>query len=172
VLVFAFSSLFKTIEKKTTRSFLAIRHPYIAAGALLCISGNPELILTPLRLAHYTCLLPFRLILWSFKLLARFILYIFGFRREGVAKGMSSIPTVLTTGLTSPMKGSYASRYQSRRYGGYVPRESTFSKFQAHGATDDYEDGEETESIFAAPMSFITNIGFMFVLGREWGWWY
>ncbi|KIK43488.1 hypothetical protein CY34DRAFT_803744 [Suillus luteus UH-Slu-Lm8-n1] len=132
----------------------SIRHPYIAAGALLCISGNPELILTPLRLAHYTCLLPFRLILWSFKLLPRFILYIFGFRREGVAKG------------------SYASRYQSRRYGGYVPRESTFSKFQAHGATDDYEDGEETESIFAVLVSLITNIGFMFVLGREWGWWY
>ncbi|KAG2752508.1 hypothetical protein P692DRAFT_20725986 [Suillus brevipes Sb2] len=130
-----------------------IRHPYITIGALLSISGNPELILTPLRL---TCLLPFRLILWSFKLLARFILYLFGFRKEGVAKG------------------SYASKYQSRHYGGYVPRESTFSKFQAHahGATDDSEDGEETKSVFAGPVSLMMTIGVMFVLGRDWGWWY
>ncbi|KAG2054898.1 hypothetical protein BDR06DRAFT_954822 [Suillus hirtellus] len=67
------------------------------------------------------CFLPFRLILWPFKLLTRFILYIVGFRRQGVAKG------------------SYASQYQSRRYGGYVPPQSTFSKLQAHGATDDYD---------------------------------
>ncbi|KAG1877417.1 hypothetical protein F4604DRAFT_1680091 [Suillus subluteus] len=135
----------------------SIRHPYIVAGALLCIIGTPELILTPLRLARYICFSPFRLILWPFKLLTRFILYIFGFRREGVAKG------------------SYAARYQSRRYGGYVPPQSTFSKFQAetHGATDDHdEDGDEIKSMFAAPVSFIASIGLLFVLGREWGWWY
>ncbi|KAG1844961.1 hypothetical protein DFJ58DRAFT_514653 [Suillus subalutaceus] len=134
----------------------SIRHPYIVAGALLCIIGTPELLLTPLRLARYICFSPFRLILWPFKLLTRFILYIFGFRREGVAKG------------------SYAARYQSRRYGGYVPPQSTFSKFQAvtHGATDDLEDGDETKSTFAAPVSFIAFIGLWFVLGRAWGWWY
>ncbi|KAG1764399.1 hypothetical protein EV702DRAFT_1154138 [Suillus placidus] len=132
----------------------SIRHPYVATGALLCISGNPELLLTPLRLARYTFFLPFRLILWPFKLLARFILYILGFRKEGVAKG------------------SIASQYQSRRYGGHVPQQSTFSKFQAHGATDDYEDGDEIRSMFAVPVSLMMSIGVVFVLGRAWGWWY
>ncbi|KAG1845012.1 hypothetical protein C8R48DRAFT_837578 [Suillus tomentosus] len=132
----------------------SIRHPYIAAVTLIYISGTPELLLTPLRIARYLCFLPFRLILWPFKLLTRFILYIVGFRRQGVAKG------------------SYASRYQSRRYGGYVPSQSAFSKFQAHGATDDYEDGDEPQSTFAAPVSFMAGIGGWFVLGRAWGWWY
>ncbi|KAG2030919.1 hypothetical protein BDR03DRAFT_973799 [Suillus americanus] len=135
----------------------SIRHPYFAASALLCIIGTPELLLTPLRLARYICFSPFRLIIWPFKLLTRFILYIFGFRREGVAKG------------------SYAARYQSRRYGGYVPPESNFSKFQAatHGATDDHDqDGDETKSTLAAAVSFIASIGLFFVLGRAWGWWY
>ncbi|KAG2122238.1 hypothetical protein DEU56DRAFT_917884 [Suillus clintonianus] len=132
----------------------SIRHPYVATGLLTCICNYPELVLTPLRLARYTCFLPFRLILWPFKLLVRFILYIFGFRREGVAKD------------------SYASRYQSRRYGGYVPRESVFSKFQAQGAADDYEDEDETESTFADPVILMSGIGVYYVLGREWGWWY
>jgi hypothetical protein len=70
------------------------------------------------------------------------------------------------------MKGSYAAQYQSRRYGGYVPPQSTLSKFQAHGATDNGEDGDEIKSIFANPVSFMASIGMMFVLGREWGWWY
>ncbi|KAG1786250.1 uncharacterized protein HD556DRAFT_1416445, partial [Suillus plorans] len=111
----------------------------------MCIS---ELLLTPLWIAHYMCFLPFRLILWSlriarymcflplrlilwpFKLLTSFIMYIVGFRRQGVAKG------------------SYASQYQSRRYGGY--------------------DGDEPESTFAAPVSFMAGIGVLFVLGRAW----
>jgi hypothetical protein len=54
----------------------------------VCIIGNPKLILTPLRLA---CLLPFRLIIWPFKLLVTFILRIFGFGRDGIAKGMSQM---------------------------------------------------------------------------------
>lgn len=70
------------------------------------------------------------------------------------------------------MKGSYASQYQSRQYGGHVPRQSTFSKFQARGATDDSENGEETTSMFAGPVSFMMSIGVIFVLGRAWGWWY
>ncbi|KAG2360100.1 hypothetical protein BDR07DRAFT_1462197 [Suillus spraguei] len=128
---------------------LSIRHPYIAAGALLCICGTPELFLTPLR---YTCFLPFQLIIWPFKLLAMFILYILGFRKEGVKKG------------------SYASQYQSRRYGGNTPGKSAFSTFQARAAID--EDGNPKVSMFAAPVTFMACIGIMFVLGRAWGWWY
>ncbi|KAG2085818.1 uncharacterized protein F5147DRAFT_729735 [Suillus discolor] len=115
----------------------SIIHPYFATGALLCISGNPELLLTPLRIARYI-----------------FILYMLGFRKQGVAKD------------------SYASRYQSRHYGGYVPPQSTFSTFQARGATDDYEDGDKRESTFAVPVSLMANVGTLFVLGRAWGWWY
>ncbi|KAG0698705.1 hypothetical protein DFH29DRAFT_1081692 [Suillus ampliporus] len=134
-----------------------IRHPYVAAGTLLCISGNPELLLTPLRLtgktARYICFLPFRLIFWPFKMLGRIVLYILGFRREGVAKD------------------SYASQYQSRRYGGYVPRDSDFAKFQAYGATDYYED-DEGGSTLAVAVSWLSGIGAMCVLGRVWGWWW
>ncbi|KAG1719804.1 hypothetical protein EDB19DRAFT_1781037 [Suillus lakei] len=152
--IFRDASTCLTCYAVTEANNWSIRHPYLASVALLYISGSPELLLTPLRLARNICFLPVRLILWSFKFLCRFILYIFGFRKEGVAKG------------------SYASRYQSRRYGGYVPRESTFSKFQAHGAVDDYEDGDETGSTFAGPVSLMAGIGIVFVLGRAWGWWY
>ncbi|KAG1830388.1 hypothetical protein EV424DRAFT_1376384 [Suillus variegatus] len=82
----------------------------------MCIS---ELLLTPLWIAHYMCFLPFRLILWSlriarymcflplrlilwpFKLLTSFIMYIVGFRRQGVAKGTSAITDIVATGLVS-----------------------------------------------------------------------
>ncbi|KAG2064496.1 hypothetical protein BDR04DRAFT_1110046 [Suillus decipiens] len=51
----------------------SIKHPYVAAGALMCISAEPDILLTPLRLAGkttlYICLLPFRLILWTLKFL-------------------------------------------------------------------------------------------------------
>ncbi|KAG1720272.1 uncharacterized protein EDB91DRAFT_1178294, partial [Suillus paluster] len=131
----------------------SINHPYIAAGALLCISGNPELLLTPLRLtgktARYICLLPFRLFFWPFKMLGRLILYIFGFRRGGVAKD------------------SFASRYQSRRYGGYVPRDSGFAKFQSHGATEYDED--EGGSTLAVAVSWLSGAGAVFVLGQGMG---
>lgn len=59
--------------------FPAIRHPYVATGAFLCISANPELLLTPLQLAVYICLLPF-------KALGRFMMYVLGFRRRGHSK--------------------------------------------------------------------------------------
>ena len=44
----------------------------------------------------------------------------------------SLIPTVVYF-FTSD---SYASRYQSRVYGGLTPRDSIFSRFQSYGATD------------------------------------
>ncbi|KAG1809238.1 hypothetical protein EV424DRAFT_173814 [Suillus variegatus] len=94
------SSLYALTKANTSWS---TRHPYVAAGALILISANPELLLTPLRLA------------------GRFTLYIFGFRRQGVAKD------------------SLASQYQSHLYGGYVPRDSTFARFQSYGAADNYD---------------------------------
>ncbi|KAG2122235.1 hypothetical protein DEU56DRAFT_832730 [Suillus clintonianus] len=164
----------------------SIRHPYVAAGALIWISDSPEILLTPLRLtaktARFICLLPLRLILWPFKLSGRFILYIFGFRREGVARD------------------SLASQYQSHHYGGYVPRDSTFARFQSYGATDYYDDSDieeairsmeadearrmrlmdpghyengdpEAGSMLPVAVSWMSAIGAGFVLGRTWGWW-
>jgi hypothetical protein len=150
----------------------SIRHPYVAAGALICVSTSPDLLLTPLRLTGrttlYFCLLPFRLILWPLKLLGRFALYIFGFRGDGVAKD------------------SLASQYQSNVYGGYVPRDSTFSRFQSYGTTDYYDDlevlrlanADDNEnknlgvgSIIAVGVSWLSAIGAVIVLGRTWGWW-
>ncbi|KAG1877420.1 hypothetical protein F4604DRAFT_1757492, partial [Suillus subluteus] len=147
----------------------SIRHPYVAAGALMCISISPDILLTPLRLTGrttlYICLLPLRLILWPFKLLGRFILYIFGFRRYGVAKD------------------SLASQYQSHIYGGYVPQDSTFARFQSYGAVDYYDDLEALRSanvaddentnlevglILAVGVSWLSAIGAVFVLGRTW----
>ncbi|KAG1845016.1 hypothetical protein C8R48DRAFT_734951 [Suillus tomentosus] len=119
------SSLYALTKANTSWS---TRHPYVAAGALILISANPELLLTPLRLA------------------GRFTLYIFGFRRQGVAKD------------------SLASQYQSHLYGGYVPRDSTFARFQSYGAA-------EKESILGVGVSWLSGIGAVFVLGRRWGWW-
>ncbi|KAG2030916.1 hypothetical protein BDR03DRAFT_156008 [Suillus americanus] len=157
---------------------VAIRHPFVAAGALICIYANPDILLTPLRLTGRTSL-------WPFKLSWRFALYIFGFRGHGVAKD------------------SLASRYQSHRYGGYVPRDSTFARFQSYGATEHYDISEarrfaddnpeamrlvlddlealrsahaddenrdfELRSMLADGVSWLSAIGALFVLGRR-GW--
>ncbi|OAX42069.1 hypothetical protein K503DRAFT_863390 [Rhizopogon vinicolor AM-OR11-026] len=131
----------------------SISHPYLSAGALLCISSNPKILLTPLRLTGkttlYICLLPLRVVIWPFKVLGRFILYILGFRRRGVDRD------------------SFASYYQSNHYGGYVPRDSAFAHFQSYGATSD----DEVESIPELAVSWLSGIGAVFVLGRMWGWW-
>ncbi|KIK43485.1 hypothetical protein CY34DRAFT_707585 [Suillus luteus UH-Slu-Lm8-n1] len=130
----------------------SIKHPYVAAGALICISANPDILLTPLRLTGrttlYICLLPLR--------------------RHGV------------------VKDSLASQYQSHHYGGYVPRDSTFARFQSYGAADYYDDMEalrsangddygindsEAGSTLAIGVSWLSAIGGVFVLGRTWGWW-
>ncbi|KAG2360104.1 hypothetical protein BDR07DRAFT_1610991 [Suillus spraguei] len=148
----------------------SIRHPYVTAGALICISANPDILLTPLRLAGrttlYICLLPLRLILWPLKLLGRFTLYILGFRRYGVARD------------------SLASQYQSHIYGGYVPQDSTFARFQSYGAADyfddlqalnaDYEDIDQeavSKRAVGHGVSWLAAIGAVFVLSRAWGWW-
>ncbi|KAG2141475.1 hypothetical protein BD769DRAFT_1426484 [Suillus cothurnatus] len=169
----------------------AIRHPYVAAGALICVSTSPDLLLTPLRLTGrttlYFCLLPFRLILWPLKLLGRFALYIFGFRGDGVAKGISQpINYKCLVTLNANMADSLASQYQSNVYGGYVPRDSTFSRFQSYGTTDYYDDLEVLRlanadddenkdlgvgSIIAVGVSWLSAIGAVIVLGRTWGWW-
>lgn len=184
--MFFFTTLFDLITHSP-----AIKHPYVAAGALICISANPDILLTPLRLTGrttlYICLLPLRLILWPFKLLGKFILYIFGFRRHGVAKGMFwSINHRRLMTLNATITDSLASQYQSHHYGGYVPRDSTFARFQSYGAADYYDDMEalrsangddygindsEAGSTLAIGVSWLSAIGGVFVLGRTWGWW-
>jgi hypothetical protein len=67
------------------------------------------------------------------------------------------------------MPDSFASRYQSRRYGGYVPRDSMFAEFQSSGATSDDDDGDDSTPVLA--VSWLSGIGAVFVLGRTWGWW-
>ncbi|KAG1805647.1 uncharacterized protein BJ212DRAFT_1390759 [Suillus subaureus] len=169
----------------------SIRHPYVAAGALICISSNPDILLTPLWLTGkttlYICLLPLRLILWPFKLLGRFTLYIFGFRGRGVAKGTSQpINYRCLVTLNVNMTDSLASQYQSQIYGDYVPQDSTFARLQSYGATEYYDDLEvlrsanddddenrnlEVGSMLAIGVSWLSAIGAVFVLGRTWGWW-
>ncbi|KAG2054931.1 hypothetical protein BDR06DRAFT_365350 [Suillus hirtellus] len=163
------SSLYALTKVNTSWS---TRHPYVAAGALILISANPELLLTPLRLA------------------GRFTLYIFGFRRQGVAKGTSySFNYRCLMTLNTNMTDSLASQYQSHLYGGYVPRDSTFARFQSYGAADNYDDDMEEalrlasveehenrdkpkkESILGVGVSWLSGIGAVFVLGRRWGWW-
>ncbi|OJA13494.1 hypothetical protein AZE42_08414 [Rhizopogon vesiculosus] len=126
----------------------SISHPYRSAGALLYISSNPNILLTPLRLTGkttlYICLLPLRVVIWPFKVLGRFILYILGFRRRGVDRD------------------SFASYYQSNQYGGYVPRDSAFTRFQSYGATSD----DEVESTPELAVSWLSGTGAVFVLGR------
>jgi len=70
------------------------------------------------------------------------------------------------------MSDSFASRYQSRRYGGYVPRDSMFAEFQSSGATSDVDDDDDgAESTHVLAVSWLSGIGAVFVLGRTWGWW-
>ncbi|KAJ8595399.1 hypothetical protein M405DRAFT_807307 [Rhizopogon salebrosus TDB-379] len=125
----------------------SIRHPYVATGALLCISANPELLLTPLRLTFYICLPPSLLIIWPFKVLSRFMLYILASRRDGI------------------MNDSFASQHQSSRYGGYVPRDSAYAKLQSDGASVP-KDGPK----FSDTISLLSGTGAVYVLGRTWGW--
>ncbi|OAX42066.1 hypothetical protein K503DRAFT_767140 [Rhizopogon vinicolor AM-OR11-026] len=91
---------------------------FILSGA----SHALMILLTPLRLTGkttlYICPLPLRVIIWPFKVLGRFILYILGFRRRGVDRG---------------------TRLMFHHYGGYVPRDSAFTHFQSYGATSDGE---------------------------------
>ncbi|KAG0699309.1 hypothetical protein DFH29DRAFT_57188 [Suillus ampliporus] len=119
----------------------SIRHPYVAAGALICISAfaDPEILLSSLQVtgntALYMCFLPVRLSIWFF-----------GFKGRGVEKG------------------SYASQYQSRRYGGNIPRNSTFAKLQAHGAT--------LPTAASMLVTLLLYTGAVVVLVREWWSWY
>ncbi|KAG1805643.1 uncharacterized protein BJ212DRAFT_1590707 [Suillus subaureus] len=115
----------------------SIVHPYTSAGALVFISAFEDLpmLLALLQLTGMTtmllCFLPVRLINWCF-----------GFRSQGVEKG------------------SFASQYQSRRYGGNVPRGSRFAELQSYGAT--------MPTVISALVSLLSYTGAVIILGREW----
>ncbi|KAG2085820.1 uncharacterized protein F5147DRAFT_83253 [Suillus discolor] len=116
---------------------LSIRHPYESAGVLLVISvfGDPAIFLTLLQLtgttAMFLCFLP-----------ARLIILCLGFGSRGVEKG------------------SFASQYQSRHYGGNVPRGSGFSKLQSYGST--------MPTVTSTLISLLAYTGAVIILGREW----
>lgn len=118
----------------------SIAHPYAAAGALMLISAftNTGAFLTLLQLtgaiAVFLCFLPVQLIIWCV-----------GFRSQGVAHG------------------SFASQYQSSRYGSTVPRGSGFAHLQSFGAT--------TWPVSLTLVSLLSYAGVVIVLGREWGLW-
>jgi len=135
------------------------------------------IILRPLQFAgrtvRYICLLTWRLITWPFKALGRFILYIVGFQRHGV------------------QRDSLASHYQSSHYGGDVPQDSVSAHYQSYGAAG--YDHESADAVVNMPqesilptwgthddyfkagskpvviVSWMSAIGALFVLGREWG---
>ncbi|KAG2085821.1 uncharacterized protein F5147DRAFT_841670 [Suillus discolor] len=164
----------------------SIRHPYVAVGALMLISANPDLLFTPLRLAGkttlYICDLPpvrYGLIVLPFKLKLywRILLYTFislRSARQKIAKGVSYV--------TLNMADSLASQRQRHLCGGYVPRDSTFARSQSYGAAYDMEealrlveelenrDRRETGSILGVGVSWLSGIGAVFVLGRRWWW--
>ncbi|KAG1845047.1 hypothetical protein C8R48DRAFT_678268 [Suillus tomentosus] len=114
-----------------------IRHPYESAGALLVISafGDHATFLTLLQLtgttAMFLCFLP-----------ARLIISCLGFGSRGVEKG------------------SFASQYQSRHYGGNVPRGSGFSKLQSYGST--------MPTVTSRLISLLAYTGAVIILGRGW----
>lgn len=69
----------------------ATDHPYFAAGGLLLLSLNPELLLTPLRFVGRAIISALALLCvlaaLPFQLLAIFFLWLLGFRRGGVERG-------------------------------------------------------------------------------------
>jgi len=69
----------------------ATDHPYFAAGGLLLLSLNPELLLTPLRVLGRmiisTLAVLCMLAALPFQLLAIFFLWLLGFRHGGVERG-------------------------------------------------------------------------------------
>ncbi|KIJ09058.1 hypothetical protein PAXINDRAFT_182180 [Paxillus involutus ATCC 200175] len=90
-----------------------------------------------------------RLLVLSFKALPRFVLYLLGFRPGGVERD------------------TLASRYQSKNYGGRVPEDSQFARFQSYGA-DSEDEGIPFHAIIVSG-TFWAGVGYF--LGRAWGWW-
>ncbi|OAX42064.1 hypothetical protein K503DRAFT_416092 [Rhizopogon vinicolor AM-OR11-026] len=126
--------------------FPAMRHPYLAVGALLCISANPEILLTPLRLTgritEDICLLPSQVIIWPFKVFGRFIL---GFRKHGLERSSSLI--------------NYINLFIANQIC------QSFMELQSNGATNQREKSE-----LAAFVSVWSGVRAVRVLGRTWGW--
>jgi len=70
-----------------------------------------------------------------------------GFGSQGVGRRRSSYGQKLSTKSDLfDNTGGHASRYQSRHYGGYIPRGSTFSHYQSYGAARNYPYDFDDES--------------------------
>jgi hypothetical protein len=115
----------------------SIRHPYKSAGTLLLISvfEDPTILLTIWQLIL--------IMIFLFLLFVRCIIWVLGFRSRGVKKG------------------SVASRYQSCRYGGNVPRCSVFAKLQSCAAS-------RRTVTFRLLSAFLSFAGAVVVLIRQW----
>ncbi|KAF8184469.1 hypothetical protein BJ912DRAFT_528194 [Pholiota molesta] len=101
-----------------------VQYPYRTAGVLFLWSYYPQFPFRILRFGLYTAPLyianlPFRMLYFGLyvvpRSIIRGILACLGFQR----------------GIRAD---SFASNYQSHRYGGYTPRNSMFSKAQSYGA--------------------------------------
>ncbi|KAG1877416.1 hypothetical protein F4604DRAFT_620055 [Suillus subluteus] len=135
----------------------SIRHPYVAAGALICISANPDILLTPLRIC----------------------LYVFGFSGHGIAKGTFQsinyrcLMTLNTNMIDSSSRvAEYYNDLEEMRL-----VEGDFSVEALKIINDDLEvlrladaDDEnrdfEVRSMLAHGVSWLSAIGAVFVLGR------
>jgi hypothetical protein len=105
------------------------------------------------------------LIIWPFKVLSRFILYILASRRDAVAKGASLINYRFSSPIKRAMIDLFVSQHQPNRYGGYVPRDSTYTQLQSDGAS------VPTDGLkLSGTISLLSGTGAVYVLGRTWGW--
>ncbi|KIK05737.1 hypothetical protein K443DRAFT_675012 [Laccaria amethystina LaAM-08-1] len=87
---------------------IVLKHPFLLASGLVLLAYYPK---SPFMVVYYVVYgIPKAIIVG--------LLHCLGFGSEGVRQG------------------SYAARHQSRVYGGYIPRDSTFSAYQSYGALD------------------------------------
>ncbi|KAK0219900.1 hypothetical protein IW262DRAFT_987920 [Armillaria fumosa] len=98
---------------------LAEGHPYIYEAACIFLLLNPMVLTWPSKACKMLIRLPIAFARWFVRSL--------GYNNTGIARN------------------SFASRYQSINYGGYVPRDSVFSGMQSFGAYN--EDWDEEEEI-------------------------
>ncbi|PBK61562.1 hypothetical protein ARMSODRAFT_1025486 [Armillaria solidipes] len=98
---------------------LAMGHPYIYAGTCMFLLSTPVVLTWPFKACYMLIRLPIAFARWFVRSL--------GYNNTGIARN------------------SFASRYQSINYGGYVPRDSVFSGMQSFGAYNEEAWDEEEE---------------------------
>ncbi|KAG5725289.1 hypothetical protein E4T56_gene12685 [Termitomyces sp. T112] len=121
------------------------KHRYLASGILLLWSIFPEFPFKVLYTVAYK--VPRAVFCW--------VLSCFGFTEDGISPD------------------SFASRYQSREYGGNIPRDSLFSSYQSIGARgyyeiDGYSDRQEGRGTVMTILGWIIFFGAGYVFLGPW----